>query len=561
MLLVVATASPLPAVETTDGAARARTRLSKPAHDPSGVRLSPDGDWVIYRAIGSLYAVRVGDGKRHLITDLPGEMDIDFTHDGKGILILRPDYGNELLRAKLKSGSPETLGEPVSYWRNRSPTFDGTSVVFLSEDDTITWWDADGSVTPLAQVDYSVGLAAAPDRDLVLYAEYEAASEDIHIIGVTSAGSVTAYGTVDGLAGYTPGRSSGVQFVFLPDQDRVIVSLDLRDGRFTARASHILDLDTKRIVYAAPAYEPQVSPDGSLAFFEVDDSGKTYGRVVPTEHPGQGFNLPDKHARGWWVHPDWTYVAESSDLINVYEMDGSFVNGIDHTAGVLIGGAFVGDYFLTTQQSSDQPLYSDPITGSSTKRLSPAKASAHIIDGYAGYVYWVDSSNGTWAIWRSTPDGRNRARITPPYDNYDYWDEFSTSTGRLIYVADEAVWAIDLDALPRYACVDRVASFIGTNSRDVVNGTDGNDVIVTLGGDDVIRANAGRDRICSGDGADRIVGGGDGDWIRGGQGRDELMGGAGDDNINDRRGRNDTHGGPGVDLCKVTGITVGCEKP
>ena len=560
VLMVLATVAPLPAVETTGGAGSARSRLSGASHDPVNVQLSPDDEWVTYRA-----AVRVSDGERRRVSDLADGSDYiyEFTYDGTGILVLRPGWADhELRRGKLASGSLETLGESVIYARLFSSTFDGMSVAFFTDDNTLSWWDEDGSVTPLVSAGARpTGLAAAPDRDVVHFAEFESITEPIEIRGVTSTGTVTDYGTIAGEPGFSPGVLGSVTFTFLPDQDRAIISVTLQDGIRRAWVSHILNLNTGRISYAAPAANPQVSPDGSLAFFEVTDDGKVYGRIVPTEHPGQSFNLPDKSAKGWFVHPDWTHVAEVQGDISIYTMDGTIVSTVNMD-GVLYDAAFVDNYFVSSQLSSDAPLYSDPIGGGATTRLSAARTSVKVIGGFDGYVYWVEYRNEGRSIWRAEPDGRNRAQLTPKYSEYDYWNEFSLSTGKLIYVADEALWAIDLAALPRHACVDRVATHIGTNKKDVIDGTAGNDVIVTLGGNDIIRGGDGRDRICSGNGDDRVIGEGDDDWLRGGSGDDQLDGKSGDDNINDRLGINDVDGGPGsADLCKATGVIVNCEKP
>ncbi len=86
-----------------------------------------------------------------------------------------------------------------------------------------------------------------------------------------------------------------------------------------------------------------------------------------------------------------------------------------------------------------------------------------------------------------------------------------------------AAWADD--APP--TCDGAVATIVGTDGDDTLNGTTGADVIVGLGGNDTIGGNLGDDVICGGTGADTLSGHGDDDRIFGQQGEDWLDGGIG----------------------------------
>lgn len=116
-------------------------------------------------------------------------------------------------------------------------------------------------------------------------------------------------------------------------------------------------------------------------------------------------------------------------------------------------------------------------------------------------------------------------------------------------------------------CLGRVATIVGTDGDDVLDGTSGRDVIVGMAGDDVIRGLGSNDVICGGGGADtidggngddRLAGGTGNDTIKGKTGQDRILGGMGDDTLRGHRGddrirqghhQGDDHldGGPGND--------------
>jgi glucose/arabinose dehydrogenase len=93
----------------------------------------------------------------------------------------------------------------------------------------------------------------------------------------------------------------------------------------------------------------------------------------------------------------------------------------------------------------------------------------------------------------------------------------------------------------RPMCGGRIATIVGTEGSDVLDGGGDDDVIAGLAGDDTIRGFAGKDRLCGNDGADKILGGDGNDKILGGTGNDTLQGEAGSDTLN---------GGSGTDVCQ-----------
>lgn len=83
----------------------------------------------------------------------------------------------------------------------------------------------------------------------------------------------------------------------------------------------------------------------------------------------------------------------------------------------------------------------------------------------------------------------------------------------------------------RPTCFGMLATLVGGEGGDVMEGTSGPDVIATLGGDDHVEGGGGDDRICTGAGDDTFLGGGGDDRLNGGADEDVLAGGSGDDLI------------------------------
>ncbi len=97
----------------------------------------------------------------------------------------------------------------------------------------------------------------------------------------------------------------------------------------------------------------------------------------------------------------------------------------------------------------------------------------------------------------------------------------------VVFVLVSAVPAGGAAARPK--CRGELATRVGTEGADRVEGTGGRDVIVTLGGRDVVAGGGGQDVICTGDGDDVVSGGDASDVVDGGGGGDTLTGDAGDD--------------------------------
>jgi Ca2+-binding RTX toxin-like protein len=84
-----------------------------------------------------------------------------------------------------------------------------------------------------------------------------------------------------------------------------------------------------------------------------------------------------------------------------------------------------------------------------------------------------------------------------------------------------------------------MATNIGTNAVDTINGKSFADLLFGRGGNDVLKGNDGNDYLDGGKGNDNLSGGAGNDEIEGGAGNDMIDGGAGND-ILSGDGGNDT---------------------
>jgi hypothetical protein len=85
---------------------------------------------------------------------------------------------------------------------------------------------------------------------------------------------------------------------------------------------------------------------------------------------------------------------------------------------------------------------------------------------------------------------------------------------------------------PPYMCNGLVATIVGTDAGEPINGTANADVIHGRGGNDTITGLGQNDTICGGAGADTIDGGAGNDTIFGQSGADSLAGAGGTDVCN-----------------------------
>ncbi|HLF05103.1 MAG TPA: hypothetical protein VI855_07780, partial [Dehalococcoidia bacterium] len=95
-------------------------------------------------------------------------------------------------------------------------------------------------------------------------------------------------------------------------------------------------------------------------------------------------------------------------------------------------------------------------------------------------------------------------------------------------------------------CNGFLATIVGTEGEDEVEGTSGPDVIVTFGDDDEIEGKGGDDIICAGAGDDEVNGNGGNDQIFGGRDDDKLNGNGGNDFIDGGPDKDKCNGGPGA---------------
>jgi Ca2+-binding RTX toxin-like protein len=100
-------------------------------------------------------------------------------------------------------------------------------------------------------------------------------------------------------------------------------------------------------------------------------------------------------------------------------------------------------------------------------------------------------------------------------------------------------------------CDGKMATLVGTDGDDVIEGTSGPDVVVAGDGDDVIIGKGGNDTVCAGPGDDDMKGGNGSDWLNGEAGLDVASGDNGNDHLVGMAGVDTLRGVAGNDL--ITG--------
>jgi Ca2+-binding RTX toxin-like protein len=180
----------------------------------------------------------------------------------------------------------------------------------------------------------------------------------------------------------------------------------------------------------------------------------------------------------------------------------------------------------TYSAENNSPL--DPEPGG----LSPSLLNAVLADnkcasiggpsGDVGILSWLEpGETWTWTCTTNLP-------ANGLFVNAVTLDGFSSADGRAWPTARAR----------KGICDTQVATMLGTDSRNNIEGTTHRDVIVAAGGNDVVEARGGNDLVCGGAG---------GDTLRGGRGDDTLRGEAGDDTLIGGPGTDTLLGGPGHD--------------
>jgi hypothetical protein len=116
--------------------------------------------------------------------------------------------------------------------------------------------------------------------------------------------------------------------------------------------------------------------------------------------------------------------------------------------------------------------------------------------------------------------------VDPWTQEFSCHDDKGTQRAELEWSLHKTYGDGDLEdvTFTRATCNGHLATIVGTEGDDVIDGTPVRDVIAGLGGKDTIRGLGGDDIICGGDGNDVIRGGTGRDLIRGDNGRDKLYG-------------------------------------
>jgi methionine-rich copper-binding protein CopC/Ca2+-binding RTX toxin-like protein len=223
-------------------------------------------------------------------------------------------------------------------------------------------------------------------------------------------------------------------------------------------------------------------------------------------------------------------VTEISGDITIYESDGTLVEAIDVTGGLVSGD---GTTTITVSPTSD--------LGNAVSYYVYIDSTA--FDDASGNSY---AGIGDSATWNFT----TVANCTP--------DPLPTCNGltATVYVNNCNIMVGGTDDGNAYDGTINGSA----NVDDVIVGTSGDDTIDAKSGDDTICGGDGVDDITAGAGLDVVLGEGGNDIITGEGGDDVICGGDGDDNITGAGGDDQLDGGPGTDDLNGTGQTDICRN-
>jgi Ca2+-binding RTX toxin-like protein len=146
--------------------------------------------------------------------------------------------------------------------------------------------------------------------------------------------------------------------------------------------------------------------------------------------------------------------------------------------------------------------------------------------------------------------------------NYDKVTYESSSAGILIDLVDLTRNTGDAEGdsyigIESYVLSMHADTFLGSATKDTVNGRNGNDWLNGGSGDDIVLGDYGRDTLEGGDGNDGIWGGSLEDLISGGAGNDALFGDSFNDTIDGGAGNDSMDGGTGIDLATYATASAG----
>ena len=369
----------------------------------------------------------------------------------------------------------------------------------------------------------------APDGSVVVFRVFDASATQIQlwsaaIDGAGSAqvvnGSLTAGGNVDGDFAIT-GDSARV--VYLADEDTddkfELYAAPAGGGGPSTKLSGALEADTEVLEGV------EVAPSGSHAVYRTFDEGDGVFELFSARTDGSGgpIGLNGTLVAGgsvdgtFEITPDSTrvvYVADERvndkfELFSVPIGGGSVatVSGSSPDAADVLDEDLGADLLITPDSSralfvSDRgtsgafDLWSAPVGGGTPARLTDELSIGGVLDfaptpDSSRVIYIATENKDVQFEIFSAPVGGGPSEqlngaIVDEGDVVDF--DISPQSAHVIYRADELVndttelFSVTLGI----SCNGRLATHVGTEGDDEINGTAGPDVIVGLGGDDVI---------------------------------------------------------------------------
>ena len=186
-----------------------------------------------------------------------------------------------------------------------------------------------------------------------------------------------------------------------------------------------------------------------------------------------------------------------------------------------------------------------------------------IIDGGSGNDVAVFSSIKNNYLITKTINNKFKIEDTKGNDGIDIFEniEILRFTDQDLYITNfQPIGDLRKESLT-YSGNKKNNFFLGTNSRDTINGFKGHDILYGNQGHDAIYGESGKDKLFGedgddylggGKGKDSLYGGGGHDYLEGGTGQDSLYGGSGNDYLKGGKGKDSLYGGGGHDVFKLS---------
>ncbi len=404
----------------------------------SSVDVAPDGEQLVFSALGNLYSLPTTGGRAQLLHGGPAmSLMPRFSPDGESIAFVSNSNGGnfDLWQINSQGGSAELIVDSDHHVLYPQWSADGQSIVaFLS----------------------NLGHGISSDRDSIGLSSLVLGDEDLQWQKLAEPRS--------GYIGLSPSISESGRIFFLGVEG--ILSLDA--------ASKELVLEVDQAAYDAILLAPKVSRDGRmLAFFRgnrdrldlvvrnLTDSEESVFSLGNQITHISGSSLLDKFRQfrrpyGWMMVPDYSFGPDNNSIYLVF--DGRLLK-FDLTSSVVSNIAFTASF------SEDLPDLASRESNAADPRLAVAPplrpthgmTKTSVVYDAMGRI-WADNLNGTSTVLLRAGQANQRLSspiMSPELDRIAYVGWHDTNGGTL------SVGTLKTAVFDRHVVVDKDRRFWG----------------------------------------------------------------------------------------------------